>query len=120
MDRRDGRFLVVDDDDAARFARVSLLRNEGHFVLEASRMTAAEDLIRDYRPEVVLLDVHLPDGNGLDLCRRIKANTNLRGMMVLQMSASMVSSSDAAGALDAGADAYLTEPVPSNVLLATA
>jgi signal transduction histidine kinase len=120
MPARDGRFLVVDDDDGARFARVNVLQREGHTVFEASRVTDAEAMIRDFRPEVVLLDVHLPDGNGIDLCRRIKSDEALSGLMVLQMSASMVSADDAAQALDAGADAYIAEPVPANVLVATA
>ena len=118
--RKDGRFLVVDDNDASRFAHASVLRREGHTVFEADRLTAAEQMIHDFRPEVVLLDINLPDGNGLDFCRRIKKDDALRGLMVLQMSASMVTADDAAAALDAGADAYIAEPVPANVLVATA
>ena len=117
---RNGRFLVVDDNDASRFAHASVLRREGHTVFEAGRVRDAEQMIRDYRPDVVVLDINLPDGNGLDLCRRIKKDDTLRGLMVLQMSASMVTADDAAAALDAGADAYIAEPVPSNVLVATA
>jgi signal transduction histidine kinase len=115
-----GRFLVVDDNEAARFAHASVLRREGHTVFEADRLERAEQMIVDFRPEVVVLDINLPDGNGLDFCRRIKRDDSLRGMMVLQMSASMVTSNDAAAALDAGADAYIAEPVPMNVLVATA
>ena len=120
MPHRDGRFLVVDDNDASRFAHASVLRREGHTVFEAGRINEAEQMILDYRPEVVVLDINLPDGNGLDLCRRIKQDDSLRGLMVLQMSASMVTADDAAAALDAGADAYIAEPVPPNVLIATA
>jgi signal transduction histidine kinase len=117
---KDGRFLVVDDNDASRFAHATVLRREGHTVFEAGRIREAEQMIRDYRPDVVVLDINLPDGNGLDFCRRIKKDDSLRGLMVLQMSASMVTPEDAAGALDAGADAYIAEPVPANVLVATA
>jgi signal transduction histidine kinase len=115
-----GRFLVVDDDDVSRFTHASVLRREGHMVFEATRVREAEQMIGDYRPDVVVLDINLPDGNGIDLCRRIKKDDALHGTMVLQMSASMVTPEDAAAALDAGADAYIAEPVPSNVLVATA
>jgi signal transduction histidine kinase len=118
--RKDGRILVVDDDDASRFAHATVLRREGHTVFEAGLLQDAEHMIRDFRPELVVLDINLPDGNGLDFCRRIKKDDSLRGVMVLQMSASMVTADDAAAALDAGADAYIAEPVPSNVLVATA
>jgi signal transduction histidine kinase len=117
---KNGRFLVVDDHDASRFAHASVLRREGHTVFEATRLSEAEQMIRDFRPDVIVLDINLPDGNGLDFCRRIKKDSDLRGTMVLQMSASMVTPDDAAASLDAGADAYIAEPVPSQVLVATA
>jgi signal transduction histidine kinase len=120
VSRKDGRFLVVDDDDAARFAHASMLRRDGHTVFEAGRLKDAEQMLVDFRPDVVLLDINLPDGNGLEFCRRIKKDDQLRGTMVLQMSASMVRAEDAASALDAGADAYIAEPVAANVLVATA
>ena len=120
MAHRDGRFLVVDDDDASRFAHASVLRREGHMVFEAVRLSEAEQMLKDYRPDVVVLDINLPDGNGVEFCRRIKKDDALRGTMVLQMSASMVTPEDAAASLEAGADAYIAEPVPSNVLVATA
>jgi signal transduction histidine kinase len=118
--RKDGRILVVDDNDGSRFAHATVLRREGHTVFEAGLLQHAEHMIRDFRPELVVLDINLPDGNGLDFCRRIKKDDSLRGVMVLQMSASMVTADDAAAALDAGADAYIAEPVPANVLVATA
>ena len=120
MPYKNGRFLVVDDHDASRFAHASVLRREGHTVFEATRLSEAEQMIRDFRPDVIVLDINLPDGNGLDFCRRIKKDSDLRGTMVLQMSASMVTPDDAAASLDAGADAYIAEPVPSQVLVATA
>lgn len=115
-----GRFLVVDDDPSARFARVRTLRQRGHTVFEAGRLGEAEILIREVRPEVVVLDVNLPDGDGVDFCRRLKSDDQLRSVMVLQMSASFVTHEDQVRGLDAGADAYLVEPAAPGVLLATA
>jgi two-component system NtrC family sensor kinase len=67
-----GRILVVDDNDGSRFARVRWLRAVGHTVFEAARLAEADILLREMRPELLVLDVHLPDGNGIDYCRQIK------------------------------------------------
>jgi signal transduction histidine kinase len=118
-DMTTGRILVVDDNDAARFARVRLLRGAGHTVFEASRLAQAAVLVREYRPELVVLDVNLPDGSGLDFCRELKKDDELRTIMVLQMSASLVSEEDHARGLEAGADAYLIDPAAPGVIVAT-
>ena len=114
-----GRILIVDDHDASRFARARTLGDAGHTIFEASRLDQAEVLLREVRPEVIVLDVNLPDGNGMDLCRRIKQDDDLRTMMVLHMSASFVTSDDQVRGLEAGADGYLTDPVSPRVFLAT-
>jgi signal transduction histidine kinase len=115
-----GRILVVDDNDAARFARARWLTDAGHTVFQASRLADAEVLLREIRPELVVLDVNLPDGNGLDFCRRIKQDDDMRAVMVLHMSASFVTSEDHVRGLEAGADGYLVDPVGPGVFLATA
>jgi signal transduction histidine kinase len=115
-----GRILVVDDNDAARFARSRWLTDAGHTVFQASRLADAEVLLREIRPELIVLDVNLPDGNGLDFCRRIKQDDDLRAVMVLHMSASFVTSEDQVRGLEGGADGYLADPVGPGVLLATA
>jgi signal transduction histidine kinase len=115
-----GRILVVDDHEPSRFAHVKWLRDAKHIVFEADRLSQAEVLIREMRPEVVVLDVNLPDGNGLDYCRKMKQEEELRTIMVLQLSASLVSNEDQVRGLEAGADAYLTDSVSPGVFVATA
>jgi signal transduction histidine kinase len=114
-----GRILVVDDNDVSRFARARVLTAAGHTIFEADRLSQAEVLLQEVRPELIVLDVNLPDGNGLDFCRRIKADEELRAVMVMHMSASFVSSEDQVRGLDAGADGYLIDPTPPGVFLAT-
>jgi signal transduction histidine kinase len=115
-----GRILVVDDHDASRFARAKTLREAGHTIFEAARLADAEVLVREMRPELIVLDVNLPDGNGMDFCRTLKDDEELRAVMVLQMSASFVTNEDQVRGLEAGADAYLTDPTSPGVLTATA
>jgi signal transduction histidine kinase len=114
-----GRILVCDDDASLRFARARVLRDAGHTVFEAGRLAEAKILLQEVRPELLILDVNLPDGNGLDFSAAVKKDAEFRHVLVLQMSASFVTNEDYVRGLDAGADAYLTEPAPAGVLLAT-
>ena len=111
--------LVVDDAEAGRYATTRILRRAGFRVAEAGTGAAGLASARTERPDVVLLDVNLPDMSGLDVCRRIKQDPGLATCLVVQVSASFVRPSDAVRGLEAGADAYLTEPLEPTVLLAT-
>lgn len=71
------------------------------------------------RPDVVVLDVKLPDISGYEVCRRIKSNSATARVPVLQISASFVSNESKAQALEGGADGYLTHPIDATVLVAT-
>lgn len=91
----------------------------GYKVAEARTGQEALNLIASLRPSLVMLDVNLPDIDGLEVCRRIKSDATLGLTPILQVSASAISNRDQVGGLDNGADAYLIEPVDSDVLLAT-
>ncbi len=113
------RILVVDDNDAGRYATSRLLRQAGFEVMEAATGIDALRRTSSDRPDLVLLDVRLPDINGLEVCGRIKAAPETSSTPVLQMSASMVDASSRAAALDGGADAYISTPIEPAVLVAT-
>lgn len=110
--------LVVDDNAAGRYAVSRMLRRVGYEVREAGTGTEALALAAE-RPRLVLLDVHLPDLDGLEVCRRLRADPATRDLPILQMSASYVKGSDRARGLAGGADAYLVEPIEPEELLAT-
>src|SRR5947207_1959322 len=101
----------VDDNEAARYARTKVLERAGFLVHEAGTGSEALRLTTEVRPDLILLDVHLPDVNGIEVCRRIKSQQDNAGMMVLQISASAISAPQATAALNTGADSYLIEPV---------
>jgi signal transduction histidine kinase len=113
------RILVVDDQDAARFVKVQILRRAGYVVSEASTGHHALELAAAERPDLVVLDVNLPDLSGLDVCRRLKEQGDSRNIQVLQVSQTAVTDADRVKGLDYGADAYLIEPLSPAVLLAT-
>jgi signal transduction histidine kinase len=110
--------LNVDDDDAARYVKSRILKRAGFEVIEAATIANAERLLVERVPQLVLLDVKLPDGNGRDLCVRIKADPAMASVLVLQTSASHIDSRHRVASLDAGADGYLVEPVEPEELVA--
>ncbi|HEY2016630.1 MAG TPA: response regulator [Bryobacteraceae bacterium] len=115
----EGRILVVDDNDAGRYATGRILRQAGFEVLEAVSGGEALRRVTDDRPDVVLLDVRLPDISGLEVCRRIKANPGTALIPVLQMSAAFRDDKSKVAGLEGGADGYITEPIEPKLLIAT-
>lgn len=109
--------LNVDDNEIGRYAKSRILRQAGFEVLEAATGQEALSLVAERKPELVLLDVKLPDISGLEVCRLIKADHP--DIFVLQISASFVSEGDRVRGLEGGADSYLTQPVAPNELVAS-
>lgn len=110
--------LNVDDYSPGRYTRTKILRQAGFTVHEAGTGEEALALLA-HRPDLVVLDVNLPDIHGMQVCRRIKENPDTAGTLVLHLSASSLMAADQVAGLESGADAYLTEPVEPAVLIAT-
>ena len=110
--------VVVDDTLANRWVLMRILQEAGYTVFEGETAADAERLAGT-RPDLVVLDVRLPDGNGFDVAKRLKANPRTADIPLLLISASFTSPNERAHGLDAGADGYLTHPVEPPVLLAT-
>lgn len=111
--------LNVDDNSGSLYAKTRVLRHAGFTVLEAQTGMEALTRAQAARPALVLLDVHLPDISGLEVCRRLKSAPTTARLFVLQISASFVEATDKVRGLDGGADGYLIEPVPPEELIAT-
>jgi CheY-like chemotaxis protein len=62
------RILVVDDSDPIRTGTVRILQKAGYVVNEAASGSECWEKIKDFRPDLILLDLNLPDANGLDIC----------------------------------------------------
>ena len=109
--------LNVDDFDAARYAKTRVLQNAGFTVLEARNGAEALEMTERLKPGLVLLDVRLPDIDGRDVCRRIRANASLGAIPVVQTSAAFISPEDQASGIDSGATAYLAAPFQPHELI---
>jgi signal transduction histidine kinase len=110
------RILVVDDDEAGRYVKTRILKSEGYAVSETALGHVAIEHAAAAQPDVVLLDVILPDISGIEVCRRIKSE--FPAVMVLQTSAAFTRPQDRATALEGGADSFLVEPIDPDELLA--
>jgi PAS domain S-box-containing protein len=111
--------LSVDDTEATRYARRRALEAAGFTVFEAATGRDALAIARERVPTVAILDIHLPDMDGYEICRRLKSAEETAGIAVLQISAMYDSDEARVTALEGGADAYLSEPVEPKVLQAT-
>jgi DNA-binding response OmpR family regulator len=108
------RILVADDDPKhAQLVRLYLER-EGHQVLTVGDGRAALDVARARRPDLIVLDIMMPLVDGLDVCRILRAESNIAILLVTARS----SENDMLLGLDIGADDYLAKPVSPRELTA--
>ena len=113
----EGTVLYVDDDASNRNTFALVFREAGFEVKEAASGSEALRLAEE-KPDVVILDVNLPDINGVEVCRHIKMHPATRAIPVMHMSAVFISPEDKTHALDEGADAYVIKPVEPRELVA--
>lgn len=114
MSEQQALVLVVEDEPQMRkFIRASLT-SHGYRVLEAEKASEAIALLTSHNPELLLLDLGLPDGDGIELARQVREFSRVP---IIVLSA-RGREDDKVSALDAGADDYLTKPFGVNELLA--
>lgn len=118
IDRASTRILAVDDNEALRYSLVRSLRDAGYQVVEAR--TGEEALARAVElPDLITLDVNLPDIHGFEVCKRIKSNPATAHIPVLHLSSTFIEPDARVQGLSCGADAYLAEPIDRAELVAT-
>lgn len=108
------RVLVVDDESTLRETIAYRLRREGYAVIEAADGTGALASARTGRPDLIVLDIMLPGVDGLDVCRILRAESDVP-ILLLSAKAEEL---DRVRGLDLGADDYLTKPFAMRELLA--
>jgi two-component system, OmpR family, response regulator MtrA len=109
-----GRVLVVDDDAALAEMLTIVLRQEGFDSRVSATGTGALSDFRDYRPDVVLLDLMLPGKDGIDVCKEIRAESGVPIVMLTAKSDTV----DVVVGLESGADDYVVKPFKPKELIA--
>jgi DNA-binding response OmpR family regulator/anti-sigma regulatory factor (Ser/Thr protein kinase) len=105
------KVLVVEDDPDIMRGYARILSSEGYEIVQAT--TGGEGLhrAREVRPDLVLLDVMLPDADGVDICRTLKAEEATRDAFVVMLSGLRTAAEHQSEAITAGADGYLAKPI---------
>lgn len=101
--------LVVEDDAAIRVMLRRILEHQGLFVVDAANGRAAIQFLTDHRPDIVCLDLMLPELSGFEICSFIRQNRRFEEMPVLIISGRLLPE-DQAQAQELGATAYITKP----------
>ena len=110
------KILVVDDEpDILEFVGYNL-RQEGYAVLTANNGLTAIDIAKEKTPDLVIIDVMMPDMDGIETCERMRAIPELSNTIITFLTARSEDYSQIAG-LEAGADDYITKPIRPKVLL---
>ena len=113
------KIVVVDDNPASLYSTVRILKSVGFTVIEAA--TGAEALAAAEQPDVglVILDINLPDIDGFEVCRRLRARGHTAYLPIVHLTATYMAHDDMDQGLNAGGDSYLTHPVEPQALIAT-
>jgi two-component system cell cycle response regulator DivK len=107
---RQGRVLIVDDHELNLKLLERLLEREGREVRAADSLAAAEQALAEEEPAMIVLDVNLPDGSGLELTRRLKTEPSTASIPIVACTAAVMPS-DEHEALEAGCDAFVAKPI---------
>lgn len=113
-DRRVESLLFIEDDDGIRLALSLALEDEGYSVVQAPTGTDGLRQFEAVQPDLVLLDLRLPDMSGFDVCRALRA----RSIVPIIMITAQTDTHDMVAGLEAGADDYVTKPVVPKELAA--
>ncbi len=109
-----GRILIIDDEESIRISFVSFLQNKGYVCLEAESGAAGLNIIQGESPDLVLLDMNLPDMEGLEVLREIKRENEF---IVVIMFTAFGTIEKAVQSLKLGAENFLTKPIDPQALL---
>jgi PAS domain S-box-containing protein len=114
----DAKILVVDDQIHALKGVSRIMKGAGYETFEASSGTECLKIALELRPDLILLDVVLPDIDGREVCRRIKSDPQTADIHVVLLSSIHIESDSQAEGLEHGADGYVARPIPNRELLA--
>jgi signal transduction histidine kinase/ActR/RegA family two-component response regulator len=109
--------LVVDDTDASRYISARVLRAAQMEVIEAGTGELALRLVEERKPDLVVLDIKLPDVNGFEVCRRMRASPTHARIAVLHVSATYITPETELESQQSGGDIYLAQPVEARELV---
>jgi two-component system cell cycle response regulator DivK len=112
------RILIVEDNELNMKLLNDVLEAYGYEIVKTDSGAAVLDLARQHRPDLVLMDIQLPDVSGLDAVRQLKEDPQTQAIPVIAVTA-FAMAGDERRALDSGCDAYVAKPIMLREFLAT-
>lgn len=109
--------LIIEDDEDSRGMMVELLKMEGYKPYEAADGTTGVNKAREVRPDLILLDLNLPDIHGRQIIQILRKDQSLEKTPILVLTAS--GRTEAQSAIELGANAYFLKPIEFDTLLST-
>jgi PAS domain S-box-containing protein len=116
-DQTTARILNVDDNEIGRYAKSRILKQAGFEVIEAANGAEALRAVKEARPQLVLLDIQLPDMSGFEIARRIKGDPLTARVPVLHITATGNQEESEIGSQQSGADIFLAQPFEPQELI---
>ena len=110
------KILVVDDDPYILMSLEFLMKKNGYNVLVARNGTEAMEIVKEFLPDIVLLDIMMPDVNGYEICKYIKSTKKLSHSKVVFLSAKSTEA-DMQKGYDLGASLYISKPFSTRLLV---
>ncbi len=111
------RIVVIEDDPIMRKMLHKTLTPEGYECIMAPNAGLGIKFCQDNKPDLILLDVHLPDDNGIEVCKKLKADPGLRHIPILIMTGEASAVDKRIEGLEAGADDYILKPLSPKELI---
>ena len=109
------KVLIIDDDIETIKLLETIVQMEGQETFSVSESKNAIQAVENYRPDLVLLDIMMPEINGIAICKLIKSNTDINRTKVMMVSA-LSDDGTKRDSLNAGADQFVTKPILPKVL----
>lgn len=111
--------LNINDDESSRYAVTRILQREGFAVVEANSGKSGIEAAKTHQPNLIVLDIQLPDMSGFEVCRVLKTDEGTTTIPVLHLTAHALSTEHKIQSLKEGAEAYLTFPLEPSFFVAT-
>jgi CheY-like chemotaxis protein len=114
--RKNYKVLLIEDNDDAREIMAALLQSYGHEVLQASNGTDGLQMVKDYQPDITMVDIGLPGIDGHEVARRIRADASVSDMPLIALTGYGMEH-DRQRAIDAGFNLHLVKPASTSELI---
>ncbi len=116
MPKSDFRILAIDDEKDILLLLKYNLESEGYIVKTASSGKEGLDIASEYNPDLILIDIMMPEIDGIEICRKLRDEEKFQSTFILFLTARVEEYSEVA-AFDAGGDDYITKPIKPRALL---